>query len=602
MSTEHSDPWIGATIDGRYAVRDRVARGGMSTVYLAHDTRLERDVALKVLFPHMAEDRKVVDRFEQEARNAALISHDNVVRILDQGQTRETAYLVMEHVPGATLRTLLKRGPMTPRLALTYAEAVLQGLAAAHRAGLVHRDIKPENVLVSRDGRIKLADFGLARAATHHSGTSTLMGTVAYISPELLSGEGADERADIYAVGILLYEMLTGVQPYVGESPVRVAFQHVNSVVPPPSETVPGLAAALDELVRAATRPRAADRPADADALLELMHRLAADLDDDQLDSAPSPAPAVPAAGGAAGAGGAGTPQEAGSPDPDGAEETVAEGPADAAATATRRAPAGAAADLDATTVLGTGEDFPTTQDAAAWDDDVAAALQTARSGADDDAEEDRQTVAEVPTDAFRADPDALAAASTPAEAAESEAQPTEALAVSRPAAAPERHHDEPFAAAVSPDAARGPHRPGQGAPEPAQDTGEFSAQGASPRRGPRRRSGAGPLGPWGDRVAERLRRRDPHAVERRERQRPTVALARPTATRRWLMVALLLIGTALLILLAWHLGLSPGIVPSLGDEAGPPSSPAAVAGTTDASAASLVGRLAAEASGVVGA
>ncbi|WP_010524025.1 protein kinase [Nesterenkonia sp. F] len=290
MSTEHSDPWIGATVDGRYAVRDRVARGGMSTVYLAHDTRLDRDVALKVLFPHMAEDRKVVDRFEQEARNAALISHDNVVRILDQGQTRETAYLVMEHVPGATLRTLLKRGPMTPRLALTYAEAILQGLAAAHRAGLVHRDIKPENVLVSHDGRIKLADFGLARAATHHSGTSTLMGTVAYISPELLSGEGADERADIYAVGILLYEMLTGVQPYIGESPVRVAFQHVNSEVPPPSEAVPGLPPGLDALVHAATRPRAADRPAHADAMLELMHRLAAELDDEQLDSVPSPA------------------------------------------------------------------------------------------------------------------------------------------------------------------------------------------------------------------------------------------------------------------------------------------------------------------------
>lgn len=175
MSSEES--WIGATIGERYTVEKRVARGGMSTVYLATDSRLNREVAIKVLFPHMAEDRKVVQRFEQEARNSALISHPNVVQVLDQGQTRETAYMVMEYVPGATLRTLLKSGPMTPRLTLVYTQAILAGLAAAHRAGLVHRDIKPENVLVSPEGRIKLADFGLARAATHHSGTSTLMGT-----------------------------------------------------------------------------------------------------------------------------------------------------------------------------------------------------------------------------------------------------------------------------------------------------------------------------------------------------------------------------------------------------------------------------------------
>ncbi|WP_010524024.1 hypothetical protein [Nesterenkonia sp. F] len=250
--------------------------------------------------------------------------------------------------------------------------------------------------------------------------------------------------------------------------------------------------------------------------------------------------------------------------------------------------------------MLGTGEDFPTTEDAAAWDDDVAAALLTARSGADDAAEEDRQTVAEVPTDAFRMDPDTLAAESAPSEVAASDAQPTEALSASRPACGPERHHDEPFAAAVSPDSARGT-RP-DGATGPGEDTGEFSAQGASPRRGPRRRPGVGPLGPWGDRAAEKLRRRDPHAVERRERQRPTVALARPTATRSWLTVALLLIGTALLILLAWYLGLSPEIVPSLGGDAGPPEGAAAADGATETSAASLGARLAAEGPGVVGA
>ncbi len=282
MSTEES--WIGATIGDRYTIDKRVARGGMSTVYLAHDERLHRDVAIKVLFPHMAEDRKVVQRFEQEARNSALISHPNVVQVLDQGQTRETAYMVMEYVPGATLRTLLKRGPMTPRLALAYAQAILGGLSAAHRAGLVHRDIKPENVLVSPEGRIKLADFGLARAATHHSGTSTLMGTVAYIAPELLSGEGADERADIYAVGILLYELLTGVQPFTGDSPVRVAFQHVNSTVPAPSSYVPGLAAPLDDLVRNATRAETAQRPKNADEMLEMLEAAREQLSAEELD------------------------------------------------------------------------------------------------------------------------------------------------------------------------------------------------------------------------------------------------------------------------------------------------------------------------------
>lgn len=282
MSTEES--WIGATIGERYIIDKRVARGGMSTVYLAHDERLHRDVAIKVLFPHMAEDRKVVQRFEQEARNSALISHPNVVQVLDQGQTRETAYMVMEYVPGATLRTLLKRGPMTPRLALAYAQAILGGLSAAHQAGLVHRDIKPENVLVSPEGRIKLADFGLARAATHHSGTSTLMGTVAYIAPELLSGEGADERADIYAVGILLYELLTGVQPFTGDSPVRVAFQHVNSTVPAPSSYVPGLAGPLDDLVREATHAETAQRPKNADAMLELLESSREQLTAAELD------------------------------------------------------------------------------------------------------------------------------------------------------------------------------------------------------------------------------------------------------------------------------------------------------------------------------
>jgi serine/threonine protein kinase len=417
MSSEES--WIGATIGDRYTIDKRVARGGMSTVYLAHDERLHRPVAIKVLFPHMAEDRKVVQRFEQEARNSALISHPNVVQVLDQGQTRETAYMVMEYVPGATLRTLLKRGPMTPRLALAYAQAILGGLSAAHRAGLVHRDIKPENVLVSPEGRIKLADFGLARAATHHSGTSTLMGTVAYIAPELLSGEGADERADIYAVGILLYELLTGVQPFTGDTPVRVAFQHVNSTVPAPSAYVPGLATPLDDLVRSATRAETEQRPKNADEMLEMLDSVREQLTAEELDFDGALLKHRRHHG-----------QDAGQDDDVSTSTHVlsaapaaapAAGPPDTDSSWTEPETAQALDETEATTVAMGGEDFPTAvEDRNSWDDDVTTALghsgssepppaprPQAREGAAprQDSEEqwgslaveDRQTVAEVP-------------------------------------------------------------------------------------------------------------------------------------------------------------------------------------------------------------
>ena len=229
-----ADPMNGTVIEGRYEVRRRLARGGMSTVYLAVDLRLDREVALKVLYPHLAEDPELVERFEQEAKTAARLSHPHVVNVLDQGVDEhpdgDLAYLVMEYVPGYTLRTVLqRRHAMTPRVALAYLEAMVDGLAAAHSAGLVHRDMKPENVLVSRDGRIKVADFGLARATTNFTGTgAALVGTVAYISPELVSGSPADERSDVYAVGIMAYEMLTGDQPFTGASPIQVAYQHLN--------------------------------------------------------------------------------------------------------------------------------------------------------------------------------------------------------------------------------------------------------------------------------------------------------------------------------------------------------------------------------------
>lgn len=281
---------IGSVLDGRYDVRARLARGGMSTVYRAVDLRLDREVALKVLYPHLAEDPALVVRFEQEAKTAARLSHPHVVNVLDQGVDRhddgDVAYLAMEYVPGYTLRTVLQRqGALTPRIALAYLDAIVDGLAAAHAAGLVHRDMKPENVLVSRDGRIKVADFGLARAATHHTGTgATLVGTVAYISPELVKGAPADERSDIYAVGIMLYEMLTGRQPYSGSSPIQVAYQHIHDQVPAPSDAAPGLAEDLDELVLWCTSQDAQDRPADASALLTELRQVRVSLRDEDLD------------------------------------------------------------------------------------------------------------------------------------------------------------------------------------------------------------------------------------------------------------------------------------------------------------------------------
>lgn len=280
-----SDPLLETLVDNRYLVRSRIARGGMSTVYLAMDTRLDRDVALKVLYPHLAADRGFLDRFEREAKSAARLSHPHVVGVLDQGVTESLSYLVMEYVPGRTLRDVLnERRVLTPRLALAMMDAVVDGLAAAHEAGLVHRDVKPENVLLAGSGAIKIADFGLARAVTTSTNTGTLVGTVAYLAPELVTGAGADARSDIYSAGIMLYEMLTGSQPFTGEVPIQVAFAHVHSSVPAPSQACPGLAEDLDELVLWCTSQDPEDRPVDGRALLGELRHIRTSLTDEQLD------------------------------------------------------------------------------------------------------------------------------------------------------------------------------------------------------------------------------------------------------------------------------------------------------------------------------
>ena len=258
-------------MDKRYLIERRVARGGMATVYEATDQRLERPVAIKIMHPHLAEDGDFTKRFIQEARQAARLAHPNIVNVFDQGQDGPITFIVMEYLPGITLRELLQDfGALTPAQTVDIVRAVLQGLDAAHTAGIVHRDLKPENVLLADDGRIKIADFGLARASTHNTATSqALLGTIAYLSPELISRGEADLRSDIYALGIMMFEMLTGAQPYQGDQAVTIAYQHQNDIVPSPSSKIPAIPALFDELVDWCTRRSADERPPHARAVLE---------------------------------------------------------------------------------------------------------------------------------------------------------------------------------------------------------------------------------------------------------------------------------------------------------------------------------------------
>ncbi|MEO5780598.1 MAG: Stk1 family PASTA domain-containing Ser/Thr kinase [Arthrobacter oryzae] len=288
MQEYASDPLVDTLVDGRYRIQSKLARGGMSTVYLATDMRLERDVALKVLHPHLADDPQFLDRLGREAKAAARLSHPHVVGVLDQGEDGRVAYLVMEYIKGHTLRDVIdERGALSTRLALALIDPVVEGLGAAHSAGLIHRDIKPENVLIADDGRIKLGDFGLARAVSTSTSTGSLIGTVAYLCPELVVGNLADARSDIYSVGIMLYEMITGQQPFDGETPIRVAYQHVNSTVPAPSILVPGLASEVDELVQWCTSKDPDRRPVDGSALLHELRHIRTNLSDAELDLQP---------------------------------------------------------------------------------------------------------------------------------------------------------------------------------------------------------------------------------------------------------------------------------------------------------------------------
>ena len=278
---------VGRLIGERYQIEQVVARGGMATVYLAMDIRLERKVALKVIHPHLASDSSFREKFIREARIAAKLSHPNLVNVFDQGEDGDLAFMAMEYVSGITLRDALKDfGALDAKRALDLFEPMLSGLAAAHRAGILHRDLKPENVLLSNDGRIKLGDFGLARDIDNHTSTGSLVGTVAYLSPELVMRGTADARSDVYAAGIMLFEMLAGKQPFEGEQAVQIAYQHANDNVPAPSKFNPQVPPLLDELVLWATAREAAHRPSDAVELLAVVQRAKTELKAGRNDTA----------------------------------------------------------------------------------------------------------------------------------------------------------------------------------------------------------------------------------------------------------------------------------------------------------------------------
>jgi serine/threonine-protein kinase len=280
-TSQRSDPLVGEVLDGRYRVDAVIATGGMSTVYRGLDVRLDRPVALKVMDSRYAQDHQFLTRFQREARAVARLKDPGLVSVYDQGFDAHHPFLVMELVEGGTLRELLhERGPMPPHAVAAVLSPVLSGLAVAHRAGLVHRDVKPENVLISDDGDVKIADFGLVRAVAEAKITSTsvILGTAAYLSPEQVGTGDASPRSDVYGIGVLAYELLTGVTPFTGDNALSVAYQRMDNDVPPPSAAIAGVPAQFDELVLCATARNPADRYADAQDMGSELDAIVAEL------------------------------------------------------------------------------------------------------------------------------------------------------------------------------------------------------------------------------------------------------------------------------------------------------------------------------------
>ena len=286
MSEPSSAPTAPTRVGGRYTLLDELGRGGMASVYRARDEVLDRQVAVKLLHPHLATDTAFLDRFRREARAAAALSHPNVVGVHDWGETDDGAYLVLQLIEGPTLRQLLRqRGQLTPEEAAGVMIPAARGLGAAHDAGLIHRDVKPENLLLGQDGTVRVTDFGLARAvasSTSTFGTDVLVGSPHYLSPEAVSGERLDPRTDVYALGVVLFECLTGRPPHNGESAFATAVQHTSHAVPAPSTVVAGIDPGVDDVVRWATAIDRGTRYPTGDDFARALS-----------NAVPSPAPAI---------------------------------------------------------------------------------------------------------------------------------------------------------------------------------------------------------------------------------------------------------------------------------------------------------------------
>jgi serine/threonine-protein kinase len=277
----------GELIDGRYQLLRQVANGGMASIYEAVDTRLDRKVAVKIMHSHLAQDEAFVSRFIKEAKAAAALSHPNIVAVQDQGWNQSgvpAVFLVMELIEGHTLREYLnERGRFEIKDAINYLTPILSALAAAHALGIVHRDIKPENILISNEGRVKIADFGLARGeiigSTMTAESSVILGSVSYLSPEQVQRGIADSRSDVYAAGIVAYEMLTGEKPFSAESPIQIAYMHVNEEIPRLRSKRKEIPQALDDLIASSTAKNPDDRPRTAGEFLEKLQQIQINLD-----------------------------------------------------------------------------------------------------------------------------------------------------------------------------------------------------------------------------------------------------------------------------------------------------------------------------------
>ena len=302
-----AEPAVNTMIDGRYKVVSRLGSGGMADVYLAEDQQLGRKVALKLLHRRFAEDPGFVERFRREARNAAGLQHPNVVSVYDRGAFEDTYYIAMEYLPGRSLKQIIRQdAPLDPLRAIDIAIQILKAARFAHGHGVIHRDLKPHNVIVDDSGHAKVTDFGIARAgASDMTETGSIMGTAQYLSPEQAQGHAVNAASDLYSIGVVLYEMLTGRVPFDAESPVTIALKHVSESPVPPREINPAIPPELEQTVLWVLNKNAADRPADADQVITVLEHCREAITSGGAGRNTERMAAVAAAGAAAGAGAA---------------------------------------------------------------------------------------------------------------------------------------------------------------------------------------------------------------------------------------------------------------------------------------------------------